>query len=60
MNSKTMRRIAEEWGISINDIGYDRKYDAYYDKRTGRWLERLCGDSDCSYCNDRPPYAKIP
>lgn len=57
---KAKQKYADEWGIGLNDIGYDRQYDAYYDKRNGRWLERLCGDCDCSYCNSRPPLAKIP
>jgi hypothetical protein len=33
---------------------YDPKYDAYYDKTTGEWLEQTCGDEDCDYCKSRP------
>lgn len=37
---------------------YSARYDAYYDKNTGEWLEKQCSDSDnCTYCKNRPEKA---
>lgn len=34
--------------------GYSPKYDAYYNVKTGEWLEENCGHEDCEFCKDRP------
>ena len=39
---------------SKGELGYDDKHDAYYNKRTGKWLEEACKDARCGYCNERP------
>lgn len=33
---------------------YCSKYDAYYNPRSGRFLEANCGDKNCKICKDRP------
>jgi hypothetical protein len=33
---------------------YCAEYDAYYDCKTGEWLEEKCGDINCEFCNERP------
>jgi len=30
------------------------KYDAYFCPKCTTWLEIKCGDSKCSFCNNRP------
>jgi len=30
------------------------KYDAYYESKTGKWLEGKCSSKDCEYCSKRP------
>ena len=38
-----------------NNEGYDAKRDSYYNKKTGEWLEPICGSPDtCEFCNKRP------
>lgn len=34
--------------------GYSPKYDAYYNVKTGEWIEEACGHEDCEFCKDRP------
>jgi len=31
------------------------KYDAYFNPKTGEWLEPKCGSDECEYCSKRPP-----
>ena len=38
----------------ITNKGYCEKYDVYFDKDTGDWLEKRCGDLCCEYCGNRP------
>ena len=33
---------------------YSETYDAYYDDKTGEWLEDKCKDENCEYCGNRP------
>jgi hypothetical protein len=33
---------------------YDHEYDAYYNPKTGEWIEETCGASDCDFCRNRP------
>jgi nitrite reductase/ring-hydroxylating ferredoxin subunit len=33
---------------------YCEKYDAFFDIKTGRWLERACGGKKCDFCAKRP------
>ena len=33
---------------------YDETYDAYYDKKTGVWIESACPNNDCLTCKNRP------
>lgn len=35
------------------------KFDAFFDPRTGRWLEKKCGDPACEFCRNRPPRARL-
>ena len=35
-------------------VGYSRKYDAYYDLETLEWTEKKCSDKDCEFCSVRP------
>ena len=37
------------------ELGYDSKYDCYYNTRTGEWLESACKGKGCQYCHGRPP-----
>lgn len=30
------------------------KYDAYFESKTGKWLEEKCSNKKCSYCSKRP------
>ncbi len=30
------------------------KYDAYFESRTGKWLEEKCEDKKCEFCGSRP------
>lgn len=34
--------------------GYSKKYDAYFDRETGAWLEKKCGNQKCEFCANRP------
>ena len=36
------------------NLAYDNKYDAFYHKITNEWLEAVCGNTLCEYCNNRP------
>jgi len=38
----------------VEKRGYSPKYDAYYNFKTGEWLEKTCGHEDCEFCKDRP------
>jgi hypothetical protein len=40
--------------FSSIDKLYSQKYDAYYNARTGEWLEKKCRDTECEFCKDRP------
>ena len=33
---------------------YSGEYDSYYCKSCNEWLEDICTDRDCLYCNTRP------
>ena len=33
---------------------YCEKYDAYFESKTGKWLEKECGDKLCVFCSQRP------
>lgn len=33
---------------------YDKQYDAYYCELCNEWLENLCGDPNCEFCQNRP------
>lgn len=44
------RKIAKSNG----NLGYDKRYDAFYDKETDEWLESACDNADCIYCRNRP------
>ena len=33
---------------------YSEKYDCYYCKSCNKWLEDICNDRDCEFCNNRP------
>ncbi len=33
---------------------YCDKYDVYFNKETGKLLEKDCSDKDCDYCKNRP------
>lgn len=39
------------------DSVHSMKYDAYYWKDTGEWIEPKCKDKNCEYCADRPDSA---
>jgi hypothetical protein len=47
--------------VSVNNgtAAYDKKYDAYYNPKTGEWRESVCGDKDCQYCKNRPKRKKL-
>lgn len=38
----------------MGELGYDPKYDAYYNTRTKEWLEEACDAIDCTICKNRP------
>ena len=33
---------------------YSDEYDTYYCEKCNVWLEDICTDRDCVYCNSRP------
>jgi hypothetical protein len=33
---------------------YSEKYDAHYCETCNQWLEDICNDRECFYCNNRP------
>lgn len=37
-----------------SNILYSAKHEAYYDEVKDIWLENVCGDPECGWCNDRP------
>ena len=67
---KHKMKIKSKWILAlfcfllIAGWGYDKykeecgvrseRYDAYYDKETGIWLEEACEGKDCPFCKDRP------
>ena len=36
------------------DSEYSVRFDAYYWRDTGEWVEPRCSDIFCNYCGDRP------
>ena len=52
--SSTEDSYAKKFGIEISDISYDETYDAYYNNKSGDWLEAKCNDEYCDQCNGRP------
>ena len=42
---------------SENKHRYCENHDAWFDAKTGEWLEKNCGDKRCDYCRDRPETA---
>ena len=43
--------------INDDDVIYSDAYDAYYNAKTGKWLEKKCSDIDCDFCKNRPAMA---
>ncbi len=41
-------------------VGYSAKHDAYYSRKTGRWLEKKCGEPGCPSCKNRPAFHHKP
>ena len=39
-----------------NKASYSEKYDAYYCEHCNKWLEEVCGDYECDFCNARPEH----
>ncbi len=39
-----------------NKRNYSDKYDAYYCKKCDYWLEKICCDKNCDFCENRPKY----
>jgi DNA-directed RNA polymerase subunit RPC12/RpoP len=37
---------------------YSEEYDTYYCETCNEWLEDICTDRDCVYCNTRPIFPK--
>jgi len=37
---------------------YSKEYDTYYCESCNEWLEDICTDRDCVYCNSRPTTPK--
>jgi hypothetical protein len=33
---------------------YDEEFDSYFCSICDCWLERVCGDTECEYCGERP------
>jgi hypothetical protein len=33
---------------------YSEEYDVYYCETCNEWLEDICNDRECFYCNTRP------
>lgn len=36
------------------DKTYNKEYDSYYCQPCNEWLDDICTDRDCVYCNSRP------
>ena len=45
--------------IDSPETEYSEKYDAYFNKKTGEWLESKCGDKNCEYCGKRPKKMRV-
>lgn len=45
MNTKNLEELNQ---------AYSEQYDAFYDTKTGEWLESKCDDPNCEYCSNRP------
>ena len=37
---------------------YSDRYDAYYDTKTLKWVEKGCSDKECMFCANRPKLAR--
>lgn len=35
---------------------YCDKFDAFFDNKTGKWMEKKCGIKGCKICSPRPKY----
>jgi hypothetical protein len=33
---------------------YSEQYDTYYCRECNKWLEDICNDRECLFCNTRP------
>lgn len=53
-------KLAQKTFNKYAGAGYDPKYDAYYNKKTGEWIESTCGDKNCSFCKSRPKMHHTP
>jgi len=38
---------------------YSEQYDAYYCQQCRKWLESMCDDPNCEFCNERPETAPL-
>jgi len=38
----------------VRDLLYCEAHDAYFCPGCDQWLEKRCGDLDCSFCPERP------
>ena len=58
MNDEAMKNV-QRLGEEIQpDIAYSAEYDAHYYIDTGEWIDPMCGDMDCPFCNVRPENMK--
>lgn len=53
------RRTKLQAALNEGIAKYDETYDAYYDQRTGKWLEPKCRDKQCHFCKNRPSKKKL-
>lgn len=44
----------ENLSPKTEEFAYNEKYDAYYNPKTGEWIESRCSDPTCEYCSTRP------
>jgi hypothetical protein len=35
-------------------VSYSEEYDTHYCESCNEWLEDICTDRDCEFCNSRP------
>lgn len=48
--------LLEEAASELEELtyAYHPKYDAYFNAKTGEWIDSRCCDPNCEFCTKRP------